>query len=98
VSISPGLENGTYICEILARGTGDYSARITCYSLGVFSVYGTSTAFVDGMPFVFGNVYHLSALIDGSITTATVRGDLDSLQFGGGPYVSILRFRKIADD
>jgi hypothetical protein len=94
VSISPALENGTYICEILARGTGDYSAITTCYSLGVFSGYGTIKAYVGGMTFAYGAIHNLSAHIDNPLMD--VRGDLDYLQ--EGPYKSYLRFRKIADD
>jgi len=97
VSISQNLENGTYICEILARGTGDSSDLMTCYPLGVFSVYGETQVFLHAEVFVDGVIHNLSAYIDAAIVT--VRGDLDSLQvIYGGPYVSILRFRKIADD
>lgn len=97
VSISQNLENGTYICEILARGTGDFSDLMTCYPLGVFSVYGETQVFLHAEVFVDGVIHNLLAYIDAAIVT--VRGDLDSLQvIYGGPYVSILRFRKIADN
>jgi hypothetical protein len=89
------LENGTYICQILARGTGDYSGIMTCYSLGVFSVIYGSDAYAGTSGYFGGNIVHcLSANIRGA--TALIRGDLDSFQ--GGPYDSFIRFRKIADD
>ena len=92
----PSLE-GTYICQILARGTGDYSGIMTCYPLGVFSVHGINgNAFMRGGSFVDGVFLNLSVHI--SPLNALVRGDLDSLPSYGGTYTSYIRFRKIADD
>ena len=90
------LENGTYICQILAEGIGDDSGSNTCYSLGVFSVHGTISPVYMGTSINLGDdiYYHLSARIDS--TLVVIRGDLDTLQ--NGTYTSFIRFRKIADD
>lgn len=92
------LDYGTYICDIVVKGTGDYSDNCTAYSLGLFSIYNnsgkTSGAVVSGRVQSSSSIYDLIVTISGK--TATIRGDLPAL--GVVNYKYYFRLRKIASD
>lgn len=98
VQISP-LDFGTYIAEILSKGTGVNSQLGTTFSLGFFTIYNCdgvgSGAKVGGRVIIGGNINDLSALFYGG--TATIRGDMNLLNPDGGNQF-YLRIRKIAND
>jgi hypothetical protein len=97
VSIS-ALGYGTYIGEIVAKGTGSYSDISTAISLGVFSIYKwnniASSANVGGRAYIGGSFHDFALSISG--TSAMIRGSTSALQ--PGAYDTYLRIRKIADD
>lgn len=99
IEVAISLDYGTYICEIVAKGTADDSGMRTTISLGIFTLDRPknmpSYAYLGARPInTFGNIHDISAWID--LKSAHIKGDFPSLL--NGTYRSFIRFRKIAND